>query len=252
MSTLPESIEKYLSSTKLINTKDSKIQSIVNKLTINTNSNKEKAIQIHNYVRDSIKFGFSKNFYKESSVDVLKSGVGFCNTKSTLFITLLRAVNIPARQVFVNINAKILSGIISPGTKYVDHSYTEVYLNNRWIKTDSYVVDSKLFISSMKLLKTENNLIGYGVHSHGSYKWDGETDSFSQFINDGSYPKLTTKIFGAFEDTVSFYQFETKALNRQNIFENLIYRFFISGINRKIEDLRSRSFSKEKKKFIMF
>lgn len=215
-----------------------KISSLVNKLTSGAPSQREKAIRIHEYVRDSILFGFSNGFYKESSVEVLESKIGFCNTKSTLFVALLRAAKIPARQVFVDINAQILRGLLSPGTEYVDHSYTEVFLDGRWLKTDSYVVDTKLFKNSIKLLKEEGKLIGYGVHINGSNQWNGKSDSFSQFVNDGSYPSLTTRHYGTHEDTASFYRKEKNTWNKQSTIENLFYRFFIGSVNKNIARFR--------------
>jgi transglutaminase-like putative cysteine protease len=139
-------------------------------------------------------------------LDALTSKIGFCNTKSTLFVAMLRAAGIPAKQHFVNINAKILSGILNPGTEYVDHSYTQVFLNGAWLKVDSYIVDLKLANAARLKLQQENQLVGYGVHRNGVSTWDGTSDAFSQFLNDGSYKNLSTNDYGVFEDVDAFYR----------------------------------------------
>ena len=81
---------------------------------------------------------------------------------------MLHAAGIPVRQHYVKINTEIMASFKSPGTDYVDHSYTEVYLSGRWIKLDSYVIELTLFEAVKSRLKVENKLLGYGVHFNGS------------------------------------------------------------------------------------
>lgn len=128
----------------------------------------DKAHAIFRFVRDEIAFGFARGFWDNSASAVLKSRVGYCNTKSTLFVALLRASGIPARQVFVDIHASVLDGIIDPGTPYVDHSYVEVWLNGSWVANDAYIVDRALFEPAQTKVKSERRLMGYGVHQTGS------------------------------------------------------------------------------------
>ena len=48
-------------------------------------TDREKAIGIFNFVRDRVRFGWDGRFYDMRASEVLKSGIGYCNTKSTLF-----------------------------------------------------------------------------------------------------------------------------------------------------------------------
>ncbi len=61
----------------------------------------------------------------------------------------------------------------------ISHCYTEVNLNNKWIKVDSYVVDEELRNKALPILQKENKIEGYGVHVNGTGQWDGERDAFS-------------------------------------------------------------------------
>ena len=90
---------------------------------------RQRAVAIHDFVRDQVKFGFTGRFYAMTAADVLGAGRGYCNTKSTLFVDLLRAAGLQARQQFVDIDASVLHGLVDPGTPWVDHSDVEVRID---------------------------------------------------------------------------------------------------------------------------
>ena len=201
-------------------------------------STRKKAQALHNFVRDEIKFGFSKNFYNETAVETLKIKKGFCITKTMLFVALLHAAKIQARPVFVDITSTILDGIIDTGTSYVDHAYTEVFINDRWIKTDSYIVDKKLFLNALRKLNAENKLLGYGIHRDGSYEWDAINDSFSQYLKNDTYHSFSTKKPQLFLDTQSFYRDDKNPWNKFGFFQRLFFRVYSPVVNRRIREIR--------------
>ena len=45
--------------------------------------------------------------------EVLRAKVGYCNTKATLFIALLRAAGVPARQHFVDLRNVLISDFLN-------------------------------------------------------------------------------------------------------------------------------------------
>lgn len=174
---------------------------------------KQAAVQIHNFVRDSITFGWDSGFYDRTAVQVgfmvwaallkkclsmscachlrvLGDGRGFCLSKSTLFVALLRCVGIPSRVVFVDIATNVLHGILGGGQGYVDHSYVEVLLPKgnadvrtfTWQAVDSFVMDSPVFDLAMARVRREQRVMGYGVHSAGTSQWDGGSDALCQFV----------------------------------------------------------------------
>ncbi len=210
-----------------------------------------RAVAIHDFVRDTVRFGWHGDFYEQTASEVLAGRVGFCNTKSTLFIALLRASGIPARQRFVDIDAAILAPIIDTGTPYVDHSYTEVWLNGAWIGVDSYIVDPALFAVAQQRLRAESNTMGYGVHRDGRNEWDGRRPAFAQFVQaDPEYTSstssaetgakpLSTRAYGIFADVRDFYARSTRSWNRAGWFVRTVFPVFAWRADRTLESLRT-------------
>ncbi|MGL4405910.1 MAG: transglutaminase domain-containing protein, partial [Notoacmeibacter sp.] len=158
--------------------------------------------------------------------------------KGTLMVALLRAAGIPARQVFVDIDARILRGIVDPGTLFVDHSYVELLLDDVWLATDAYIVDQPLFEAAQKRLASENTMIGYGVHSLGTNEFDEKKPSFSQFKVDG-HPSLTTRHYGIHADVSAFYAATPETWNRLRFLTRRAFPVFAMLANRNTEKLRS-------------
>lgn len=223
-----------------IDSHDPSILETARQITVGLNSPVEKGVAIHDFVRDEIKFGFTGRLYDQRASEVLASKVGYCNTKSTLFVALLAAVEIPARQRFVDIHSDILLGFIDPGTRYVNHSCVEVFVNDRWVGTDSYIVDKALAEQSQSRLREENRVIGYGVHVSGVSTWDGTSDAYSQFLNNGEHPALTKQDHGIYRDVTEFYA-DGKRNNRLNTFTRLAFPLFAATANRRIASLRDSS-----------
>lgn len=268
--------ERFLKETTYINFSDPKIQAALNNtLHINAlKTPKQKALAIHNFIRDEILFGFNPLFYDLKASDVLALKRGYAVNKSTLFVAMLRAVGIPSRQVFVDISKKLLKGLspimgtsVLVPTKYLDHCYTEVLLDNKWLKVDSYVVDGALFKAAQAKLSEARNrkLMGWALHRDGTNEWDGEKNAFSQFINkceddcDCGVPggsgggncggcgcggirrgnvekRISKNFFGVYDDVKEFYKKEENAWNKNNFVQNLS---FFDKINDDIENLRN-------------
>ncbi|MEM1099630.1 MAG: transglutaminase-like domain-containing protein [Planctomycetota bacterium] len=228
----------YLVSTEAIDSEHALVVAEVEKLLSPGMSDREKAVRIHDFVRDEIRFGWQTNFYEVRASEVLTAGIGYCNTKSTLFVAMLRAAGIPARPYFVDLDAQLLDGIVNPGTAYVDHSFTEVFLGGRWVRTDSYIVDPTLFASAQARLQREGRTIGYGIHLSGTTAWDGVNDAFSQFVNDGSTPGFSTRDYGVHVDVLTFYRDEPTTWNKLNPGTRLLMRVGLPQANRTADSLR--------------
>lgn len=215
------------------------IVEVARRVTAGATADRERAVRLHDFVRDAVPFGFAPAFYDQTASEVLRAGVGYCNTKSTLFVALLRAAGIPARQHFVDIDARILDGVIDPRTAWVDHSFTEVQLDaGRWVRVDSYIVDLPLAERARARLRREDRLLGYGVHRHGVSEWDGATDAFSQWVDDGAVPRLTTVDHGVFDDVGAFYA-SGRGRNALGPVVRLVFGIFSRCANRRLDALRS-------------
>ncbi|MCP4024522.1 MAG: transglutaminase family protein [Desulfobacteraceae bacterium] len=238
---LPFSVEAkndFLAATPYIDSDHPAIVERAKKVTAGAKTDREKAVKIHDFVRDKIPFGFTSKFYNQKASDVLKSGMGYCNTKATLLIALMRAQRIPAKHHFVNINALILEGVIDPGTPFVDHSFAQVLIDGQWIKIDSYVLDLKLAKQAQARLAAEKKAYGFGAHINGISQWDGKTDAFCQFVNDGAVKDLTTADHGVFDDIGAFYASEN-AINKLNFIVRILFRFISKSTNKKIDAIRN-------------
>lgn len=231
---------QWLQATPYIDKEHPRVAETANRLTQGATNDLAKARATFTFVRDEIKFGFARGFWDAKASDVLASGIGYCNTKSTLFIALLRASGIPARQVFMDIHASVLHGIIDPGTPYVDHSYVEVFLNGSWIATDAYIIDSALFATAQKRTIREDRILGYGVHATGSNHWDGLSMSFSQF--NALDPRIISmRDWGVYQDVGDFYQNAERPWNRLNPMMRRAFGAFASGANQRADRLRNRT-----------
>lgn len=198
---------------------------------------RDRALAIFEFVRN-IPFGFSAGFWDNKASDVLRSRRGYCNTKSTLFVAMLRSVGVPARQQFVEIDARILHGILDPGTTMVDHSYVEVLLDGEWIATDAYIVDPPLFAVARDRLRRENRLLGYGAHATGSNEWDGQSPSFSQYNMLDARP-IGVKKWGVFADIGDFYARADGTHNRLNPILRAGIGLLTASANGRAEKLRA-------------
>ncbi len=237
MALFASTVLAFTANASMIDSNAPSIVAATNRLVTNAHSDRERAIRIHDFVRDEIKFGWATGFYDQRASEVLATRIGYCNTKSTLFVAMLRAAGIEARQRFMNIDALIVRDFLDPGTSYVDHSYTEVKIDGRWLSVDSYVVDRPLANAARARLQREGKIVGYGVHRNGTSDWDGTKDAFSQFVNDGSYPNLTTKDFGVYADVNAFYA-SGNGVNTQPWAVRQLIGVFSRSANQRIENLR--------------
>jgi hypothetical protein len=229
---------EFLAPSRLIDAGHPDIVSTAARVTAGAADDVEQAVRLHDFVRDDILFGWAPAFDAQKASEVLRSRIGFCNTKSTLFVALLRATGIAARLHFATINRRILDGLIRPPSEFVDHSYTEVLLGPRWIPLDSYTVDVPLHRAAIARCHDERRTIGYGVHTAGTTRWDGRSACFAQFVADGSVPDLSDEDFGTFVDPDAF-RATGRGRNPSNFMARLGVRWLVRGGNRRVRRLRA-------------
>jgi transglutaminase-like putative cysteine protease len=134
-------IDIYLQPTKFFDFHKTKVQQKALEITEDCNSDKEKAISLFYWVRDTIRYNMQLfvpiivNNFKASKV--MQKRQGFCVSKSILLSTLARAVGIPARIHLVDlINHLVSQKVIDfMGTNVMFfHGFSEFYLNGKWVK----------------------------------------------------------------------------------------------------------------------
>ena len=148
-------------------------------------SEQERCIALHNFVRDEISFGFTSGFERVSPEQTLKVKRGHCNAQADLFRALLIAVGIPASLRFVQIDKRILYRAVPqlvysclPSTLF--HAVTLVSVDGVWINTDSYIFDPEMFRRQKLQLAQSGLSVGFGLTSDASCEWSANEDSFSQ------------------------------------------------------------------------
>ncbi len=159
---------EYLSQTHMLDYDNYKIQELIRKRGWRELPEFERIRSIYNYIRDEIRFGYNVDDSIPAS-KVLKDGYGQCNTKGTLFMALLRAVDIPCRVHGFTIRKELQEGamtgfVYNQAPKNIFHSWVEVYLEGKWYELEAFIID-KDYLG--KLQQKNSNCTGafckYGV-----------------------------------------------------------------------------------------
>ena len=133
-------MEKYLSPTYYIESDHPAVIEFANKHTKSDEKEIKRAIQLYYAVRDGIRYNpYSMEPYKESmkASAVLKRKDGYCVAKAVLLAACARSQKIPARLGFADVKNHLTTKRLMRlmGTDvYIYHGYTEMFLNNKWVK----------------------------------------------------------------------------------------------------------------------
>jgi hypothetical protein len=162
------------------------VTEVLDQVLVGASTECEKAVALHNYLRENVKFGFNKYFDASPPDYTLSFGRGHCNPKSRLMVALFRSAGLECYQHFVVIPKDILKDAIPPSRYWMipaelSHSYVEVKLDGKWYSIDSFIVDTPLFNGARARLAKEGRSLGYGVRLDSTNTWDGCRDAFSQF-----------------------------------------------------------------------
>ena len=141
MAKLPQdNLEVYLSPTSFIDSDSSDVIKFAEQCADNAISQIDKSIKIFYAVRDQIRYDpyhidLSPDKFKASRV--LAQQTGWCVEKALLLAAAGRALGIPSRLGFADIRNHLVPESLKKIMKtdlFVFHGYTEMFLNDRWIK----------------------------------------------------------------------------------------------------------------------
>lgn len=168
----PEELKEFTEATKYCDSDSKEVTEKAQELVKDCLNTTDAALQIHRYVRDHFKFGFTP--VTEKASETLQGNLGWCVTKTNLQIALLRSIGIPARYHQVTLSKTSLEGIISK-TIYRTikepiwfHPWCECALDGKWIACD-------LFIDQL----TYKAAIKAGLYSESYFptvEWNGRDD----------------------------------------------------------------------------
>ena len=221
------------------------VAKVVEQVVARTTTEREKAIALHDHVRERVKFGFNRYFDAGEPDYTLVCGVGHCNPKSRLLVALFRAAGLESYQHFVVIPKDILKGAM-PASRYwmipaeLSHSYVEVKVEGNWCAIDSHIVDTPLLEAAQARLAAEGRALGYGVRVDSTNLWDGQSNAFSQFDRG-----LMVEDHGRVQDLDAYFRsrrYRNQVLGmRFNTMFNLMGDAGVAAINAHIEGLRGTS-----------
>jgi Transglutaminase-like enzymes, putative cysteine proteases len=159
---------RYLEETKMLDYSCKSIQKLITDRKWITLDEFHRILGIYNYIRDEILFGYNESDNISAS-QVLADGYGQCNTKGTLFMALLRAVNIPCRVHGFTIDKALQKGamtgfVYKHAPKNVFHSWVEVYYENTWYELEGIIVDRQ-YLTNLQSANSscKGAFCGYGV-----------------------------------------------------------------------------------------
>lgn len=161
-------MEQYLKETPMLDFSMPNIQKLISDRRWKSIEVYNRIKQIYNFVRDEILFGYNVDDIIPAS-RVLAEGYGQCNTKGTLFMALLRGVDIPCRVHGFTIDKKLQKGamtgiVYKNAPKNILHSWVEVYLDGVWYELEAFILD-KQYLSQLQRKKAtcKGAFCGYGV-----------------------------------------------------------------------------------------
>ncbi|MNE42333.1 Transglutaminase-like superfamily protein [compost metagenome] len=174
---------------------------------------KQQILQIYNYVRDDIQFGYNRADVIPAS-EILRDGYGQCNTKGILFMTLLRAAGIPCRIHGFTIHKELQKGAMKSwyyrlSPQEIVHSWVEVRYKDKWLNIEGFILDIP-YLSKLqeKFADCPEGFCGYGAATDNLSKpavyWD-ESDTYIQ-------KEGIVQDFGIFDSPDDFF-----AVHRQNL-----------------------------------
>lgn len=196
---------------------------------------KEQILQIYNFVRDEIQFGYNRSDVIQAS-EILQDGYGQCNTKGILFMTLLRAAGIPCRMHGFTIDKELQKGAMK-GWYYrlspqeIIHSWVEVWYQDKWLNIEGFILDMP-YLSRLqaKFAACPEGFCGYGAAtdnlSNPEVYWDeGHTYIQKEGI---------VQDFGIFDSPDEFFAVHRQKLGplREAVFVHIVRHLMNRNVNK--------------------
>jgi hypothetical protein len=221
----------YLQETKMLNFSHSSLQKLIKENQWLEEKDFFKIQKIYNFVRDDIAFGYNADD-KISASEVLNDGYGQCNTKATLFMTLLRAVGIPCRIHGFTIDKKLQKGAMT-GLVYklapqsIIHSWVEIQFKENWYNLEGFILDYQYLKKLQeKFSHCKTSFCGYGAATDNLQNPQVEWNANDTYIQ----KEGINHDFGIFNSPDEFF---AKYEQQLSPFKKWIYR----NIGRKLMNL---------------
>lgn len=137
-----DDLQKYLSPTYFIDSDAAEVITFAGISAGNKETPREKSIALFYAVRDKIRYDpyridLEKREAFKASV-IISRGYGYCVAKAIVLAAVARASGIPSRLGFADVRNHLsterLRQLMKTDT-FVFHGYTELFIDNQWVKT---------------------------------------------------------------------------------------------------------------------
>jgi len=133
-------VERYLAEGEFIDSDDADVREFAKKASTGAGDDVSRAVTLYYAVRDEILYdpyygGEEQKYFRAG--DCLRAKRGFCIPKAALLAAAARSIGIPARVGYADVRnhlstKKLLE--LMGGDLFIWHSFTELYLEGRWVK----------------------------------------------------------------------------------------------------------------------
>lgn len=171
----PEGMEKFLETTDIINLDSDVVIGTTREVIGDSATPKEAAMKIFFFMRDEIRFALTPQLERASTV--IERRTGYCVSKTTAMVAMLRAANILARYHFASLRKESVKGLMGEvGYRFMPeiipgHCWVEMYLNGKWIGVE-ITWDMELH----QAMKKKRINIYEREDFEPEIDWDGEQD----------------------------------------------------------------------------
>lgn len=133
--------EKCLRPAEFINSDDPTIRSFVEDLGVRGRPERERAIELFEFVRDGLEYEFAIRLHRKEyrASYTFEEGRGFCVRKAIVLCALSRAADIPSALVLSDLRDRTLSPNVveALGTDVMyHHGLAALYVQGRWLLVD--------------------------------------------------------------------------------------------------------------------
>lgn len=231
-------MNNYLKETRILDYKHPTLQTLIEEKQWRHLEPVDQIKAIYNFVRDEIRFGYNIADNIAASA-ILKDGYGQCNTKATLLMALLRAVEIPNRIHGFTIDKALQKGAITGiwytlSPKNILHSWVEIYVDGNWFSLEGVILDKPYLTKLQEKFKDcTTTFCGYGAFTDNFINPVIDWDLNNTFIQD----KGINQDFGLFDTPDDFYAKHQQKLNaiKRFIFRNIVR----NQMNKNVERIRN-------------
>lgn len=238
-----ENLKELIQATKILDYNEPNIQALVASRGWNKIENKERVVhEIYDFCKDEILFGYNSKADDIPASSVLKEGLGHCNTKTTLLMALLRAVEVPCRLHAFTIHKALQKGAMTPFVYFmapneIIHTWAEAWIDDSWLALEGIILDPKYLHAIQdkftQCATHQHPFMGYAVATQNLNSPQVEWTGNSTFIQrEGIAREL-----GIYESPDAFY-----AKHQTNLsgIKGWLYRnYFYKRLNENIANIRN-------------